>query len=75
MFQMLGAFAEFERAMIRQRVLAGLHRARAQGTALGRRRSAKRTKAATRKALQACTRRHSAADQAGDNNRAPRNSA
>ena len=38
MFQMLGVFAEFERAMIRERVLAGLARAKAQGTKLGRRR-------------------------------------
>jgi DNA invertase Pin-like site-specific DNA recombinase len=38
MFQMLGVFAEFERAIIRERVLAGLARAREQGTRLGRRR-------------------------------------
>lgn len=38
MFQMMGVFAEFERAMIRERVLAGLARAREEGTALGRRR-------------------------------------
>jgi len=38
MFQMMGVFAEFERAMIRERVLAGLARAREQGTKLGRRR-------------------------------------
>ena len=37
MFQMLGVFAEFERAMIRERVLAGLARARADGKQLGRR--------------------------------------
>ena len=37
MYQMLGVFAEFERAMIRERVVAGLARARADGTALGRR--------------------------------------
>jgi len=36
MFQMLGVFAEFERALIRERVLAGLSRARAQGKVLGR---------------------------------------
>jgi DNA invertase Pin-like site-specific DNA recombinase len=35
-FQVTGAFAEFERAMIRQRVKAGLRRAVAQGTKLGR---------------------------------------
>jgi DNA invertase Pin-like site-specific DNA recombinase len=38
MFQMLGVFAEFERSMIRERVMAGLSRARADGTQLGRRR-------------------------------------
>ena len=36
LFQMLGVFAEFERAMIQSRVKAGLERARAQGTILGR---------------------------------------
>ena len=36
MFQMLGVFAEFERAIIRERVTAGLARARAEGTQLGR---------------------------------------
>jgi DNA invertase Pin-like site-specific DNA recombinase len=35
-FQVTGAFAEFERSMIRQRVKAGLKRAVAQGTKLGR---------------------------------------
>src|ERR1700719_5073689 len=36
MFQMMGVFAEFERAMIRERVNAGLARAREQGKTLGR---------------------------------------
>jgi DNA invertase Pin-like site-specific DNA recombinase len=36
MFQMMGVFAEFERAMIRERVLSGLARAREEGTKLGR---------------------------------------
>jgi DNA invertase Pin-like site-specific DNA recombinase len=31
MFQMLGVFAEFERSMIRERVVAGIARARSQG--------------------------------------------
>jgi DNA invertase Pin-like site-specific DNA recombinase len=35
MFQMLGVFAEFERAMIRERVMAGLARAKAEGTRPG----------------------------------------
>jgi DNA invertase Pin-like site-specific DNA recombinase len=37
MFQMLGVFAEFERGMIRERVNAGLARAKKKGVALGRR--------------------------------------
>ncbi len=37
MFQMCGVFSEFERAIIRERVNAGLARARAGGTKLGRR--------------------------------------
>ena len=36
MFQMLGVFAEFERAMIKERINAGLAKARAQGKTLGR---------------------------------------
>lgn len=36
MFQMMGVFAEFERSMIRERVMAGLARAKAEGTRLGR---------------------------------------
>jgi len=35
LFQMMGVFAEFERAMIRERVKSGLKRARAQGMTLG----------------------------------------
>jgi DNA invertase Pin-like site-specific DNA recombinase len=35
MFQ-YGVFAEFERTMIRERVIAGLARAREEGTTLGR---------------------------------------
>jgi DNA invertase Pin-like site-specific DNA recombinase len=36
LFQMMGVFAEFERAMIRERVKSGLERAKAQGKTLGR---------------------------------------
>jgi DNA invertase Pin-like site-specific DNA recombinase len=36
LFQMMGVFAEFERAMIRERVKSGLDRAKAQGKTLGR---------------------------------------
>jgi DNA invertase Pin-like site-specific DNA recombinase len=38
LFQITGAFAEFERLIIRARVNLGLSRARAQGKRLGRRR-------------------------------------
>jgi DNA invertase Pin-like site-specific DNA recombinase len=37
MFQMLGVFAEFERGIIRERVNAGLARAKSKGVKLGRR--------------------------------------
>jgi DNA invertase Pin-like site-specific DNA recombinase len=36
MFQMMGVFAEFERAMIQERVRAGLRRAKGEGKQLGR---------------------------------------
>lgn len=36
MFQMMGVFAEFEREMIRERVTAGLRRAKAAGVTIGR---------------------------------------
>jgi DNA invertase Pin-like site-specific DNA recombinase len=36
MFQMLGVFAEFERSIVRERVRAGLLRARREGKRLGR---------------------------------------
>ena len=38
MFQMMGVFAEFERAMIQERVRAGLRRAKDEGKQLGRHR-------------------------------------
>jgi DNA invertase Pin-like site-specific DNA recombinase len=38
MFQAMGVFAEFERAMIREKVKSGLEQAKAQGKQLGRRR-------------------------------------
>jgi DNA invertase Pin-like site-specific DNA recombinase len=37
MYQMLGVFAEFERGIIRERINAGLARAKEKGTKLGRR--------------------------------------
>ena len=51
MFQMLGVFSEFERAMIVERVRTGLARARAQGKRLGRPTVAPSTEAAIRAAL------------------------
>jgi DNA invertase Pin-like site-specific DNA recombinase len=36
MFQMMGVFSEFERAMIQERVRAGLARAKSEGKQLGR---------------------------------------
>jgi DNA invertase Pin-like site-specific DNA recombinase len=36
MFQMMGVFAEFERAMIQERIRAGLARAKGEGKRLGR---------------------------------------
>jgi len=51
MFQMLGVFAEFERAMIVSRVNAGLKRARANGKILGRPKIAASIEASIRKAL------------------------
>ncbi len=36
MYQMLGVFAEFERALVRDRIAAGIERARAKGTRFGR---------------------------------------
>ena len=44
-FQVTGAFAEFERAMIRSRVTAGLDRARARGVRLGRPRTSAKVEA------------------------------
>jgi DNA invertase Pin-like site-specific DNA recombinase len=51
MFQMMGVFAEFERAMIVARVKAGLDRARAEGKTLGRPTIDAATESAIRKAL------------------------
>jgi DNA invertase Pin-like site-specific DNA recombinase len=53
LFQVTGAFAEFERSMIRLRVNAGLARARAQGKRLGRPRLSAATEQAIQAALQA----------------------
>jgi DNA invertase Pin-like site-specific DNA recombinase len=51
LFQMLGVFAEFERAIIQERVKAGIARARAQGKHLGRPRINGETEQAIRAAL------------------------
>lgn len=59
MFQMLGIFAEFEAAIIRERVRAGVARARSQGTksgrAVGRPRLDPKRERAVRRALAAGT--------------------
>lgn len=51
MFQMVGVFAELERAVIRERVMAGLARAKAEGKRLGRRRTDKLTERKIERAL------------------------
>jgi DNA invertase Pin-like site-specific DNA recombinase len=48
MFQITGAFAEFERSMIRQRVRAGLKRSVEKGSILGRPKSVPNSKGAFR---------------------------
>jgi DNA invertase Pin-like site-specific DNA recombinase len=53
MLQMAAVFAELERAMIRERVMAGLDRAKAQGRQLGRPKVAGSTEDAIRAALEA----------------------
>jgi DNA invertase Pin-like site-specific DNA recombinase len=53
MFQMLGVFSEFERAMIQERVRAGLARPKAQGKKLGRPPVAPDVEKAIRKSLAA----------------------
>ena len=53
MFQMMAVFAEFESAMIRERVMSGLERARAQGKTLGRPKIDLGVETAIRKDLQA----------------------
>ena len=52
MFQMLGVFAEFERAIIQERVRAGLRRAKAEGKQLGRPRIEPELEAQIRAALE-----------------------
>jgi DNA invertase Pin-like site-specific DNA recombinase len=54
-FQVMGAFAEFERGMIRSRVNAGLARARARGVKLGRPKVSIKTETAIRARLAAGT--------------------
>lgn len=51
LFQVSGAFAEFERKMIQQRVHAGLARARSQGKRLGRPKLDAKTEQGIREAL------------------------
>ena len=65
MFQMMGIFAEFERAMIRDRIKAGISRAKAQGKRLGRPRISPRKEKAIRTALMAGTGIRKTASQVG----------
>jgi DNA invertase Pin-like site-specific DNA recombinase len=65
MFQVVGAFAEFERSMIRQRVNAGLDRARAAGVTLGRPEADAGAKAKAAKLLKAGATIREAAAKAG----------
>jgi DNA invertase Pin-like site-specific DNA recombinase len=51
LFQMLGVFAEFERAMIIERVRTGLKRAKADGKTLGRRKISAEIEAQIREQL------------------------
>jgi DNA invertase Pin-like site-specific DNA recombinase len=53
LFQMMGVFSEFERAIIQERVRAGLRRAKAEGKRLGRPRIDSATEGAIRKSLAA----------------------
>jgi DNA invertase Pin-like site-specific DNA recombinase len=55
MFQMLGVFAEFERAMIAERVRAGLARARSEGKRLGRPPIVSRYSLVARSCLSGCS--------------------
>jgi DNA invertase Pin-like site-specific DNA recombinase len=50
-FQVCGAFAEFERSMIQQRIHAGLKRAKAQGKMLGRPKVDEKVEAAIKRLL------------------------
>lgn len=59
MMQMVGAFAEFERTMIRERTSAGLAAARAEGRVGGRRKKLERRPNPTLQILQAMSRRRS----------------
>ena len=54
-FHVTGAFAEFERDMIRSRVNAGLARARARGVRLGRPKTSAKVERAIRTRLEAGT--------------------
>lgn len=55
LFQVLGIFAEFERSIIRERVMAGLARAREQGKRFGRPRIAPEVEAQIREARKSGT--------------------
>jgi DNA invertase Pin-like site-specific DNA recombinase len=51
-FSVCGAFAQFERSIIQQRIHAGLRRAKAEGKTLGRPKVDETTQAAIRRSLE-----------------------
>jgi DNA invertase Pin-like site-specific DNA recombinase len=53
MYQMLGVFAEFEREIIRERVISGMHRAKTNGKPIGRPRIPAHTRDAIKAAYKA----------------------
>jgi DNA invertase Pin-like site-specific DNA recombinase len=67
MFQMMGVFAEFERAMIAERVRAGLRRAKDEGKRLGRPRIVAEVEQRIREALKAGETIRGVADKFGVN--------
>ncbi len=67
-FQVTGTFAEFERAMIRSRVRAGLERAKARGVRLGRPKTSAKIEAAIRVRLAAGERVKKVAKEVGVGN-------
>lgn len=66
MFQIIGVFAEFERTMIRERIMGGLARARAEGKVMGRPQTSPEKEKCIRQALQMGMSYRKAAAAGGD---------